>query len=377
MKKNYTIIGLAGAVLLVAGFVYFSFGGVPRGIQKVISNDGLAELAIPKNALPKGVSIKDISITNVSVDDDIIAYEFKPDGTAFSAGLTFKAIFKNRDSIIPVPLLISKANDIEFVSGAETTLDLTKNEATISVPVAHFSGVAIGRTPAYAFFKATIEVPAQVPIGDIVTAKVTLTKTTDSVVLFNNRVFNPLLSPLENNPTVPTLGRTGHRLVRDSVKIKGRASASSIFVPQKDFYDRPPLTPFTGETLTVESSDYYCDTLGFGLIQFGFHLTYEGEAVNIISDGPSGQNSRVESSLGARKDGSAAVFIGTELECVARPSVQGGTGAGVTESESKAIGDIFDEVPSTNTPAASPSATKSPGAIKVCGLPGGPPCPKR
>ena len=366
MKKNYTIIVIAGAVLLVAGFLYFLFGGASRGIQKVISDDGLAELAIPRNALPEGMSIEDISITNVSVEDTMIAYEFKPDGIAFSKELTFKTTFKNRDNVIPIPFLISKENGIEPVSGAEITLDFTKNETTISMPMAHFSGVAIARE----FFKATMEVPAQVHIGDVVTAKVTLTKAADSVVLFNNRVFNPLLSPLENNPTVPTLGRTGHRIVRDSVKIKGRTSASSIFVPKRDFYDRPPLTPFTSETLTVESSDYYCNTLGSGLIQFGLDLTYEGEAVDVVSDGPAGQNSRVESSLGVRS-GSASVFVHKELECVARPSVQGGTGSGVSESESKAVGDILDEGQSQVPPAVKP-----PRAY-VCGLPGGPACPPK
>ena len=367
MKKYSTLIGIAGAVLLVAGFMYFSRGDVTPDIQKVVSNDGRAELTIPKNALPEGMSIKDISITNVSVNDAIIAYELKPDGTAFSNELTFKTTFKNSGNVIPILFLISKENGIEPVNGAEISLDLTKNETTILMPMAHFSGVAIARE----FFKATMEVPAQVHIGDVVTAKVTLTKAADSVVLFNNRVFNPLLSPLENNPTVPTLGRTGHRIVRDSVKIKGRASASSIFVPERDFYDRPPLTSFKGETLTVESSDYYCNTLGSGIIQFGLELRYEGEAVDVVPDGSSGKNSRVESSLGVRS-GSASVFVHKELECVARPSVPDTTGSGASESESKAVGEILDEDQSQ-----APPTTKPPGSAIVCGLPGGPACPKR
>ena len=130
MKKHYTIIGIAGAVLLVTGFMYFYFGP-SRGIQKVISNDGLAELEIPKNALPEGMSIKDISITNVSVDDTMIAYELKPDGTIFSEEPTFKTTFKNKDNIIPIPFSISEENGIELVSGAEITLNLAKNETTV------------------------------------------------------------------------------------------------------------------------------------------------------------------------------------------------------------------------------------------------------
>lgn len=355
MKKYYIVIGITGAVFLVASFMYFSFGGASRGIQKVISNDGLAELTIPRNALPEGMSIKDILITNVSVDDAIIAYELKPDGTAFSAPLTFKTTFKNKDSVIPVPFLISEANGIEPVSGVETTLDLTKNETTISMPIAHFSVLAIPFAAAYTLFDATVEVPAQVYIEDVVTAKATLRLNTGTL-----RAFDPWIGVT-----------TGLRLVRDSVKVEGKVIGDrNNLVPYRDFDNRPPLSAFTGETLTVESSDYRCAKLGIGVIGFQFVLTYDGEAFDVVSGDvlSSGQ----PEALGVRKSesGGGRVSVYKELVCVARPSTGDGTGSGVSESESKAIGEILDEdrIPPSSAP---------PGKGIVCGLPGGPVCPPK
>jgi len=362
--KKYIIIWIAGAVLMFAGFMYFSFGGASPDIQKVVSNDGRAELEIPKNALPEGMSIKDISITNVSVDDTTIAYEFKPDGTAFSAGLTFKVTFKNKDSVIPIPFLISKKNGIEPVNGAKVSLNLTKNETAVSLPIAHFSDLLIPLTLTSTFFNVTMEAPAQVYIEDIITAKLTLNKTADSVAL-SDGALNPWV--LTRNGIVNSIvGRGGYRLVRDAVGIYGGVIGDpQIFAPDRIFDNRPPPSAFTGETLTIKSNDYRCDKLGAGGIQFWFNLTYD-----VTSDVPS-----------ERTIGDERISVRKELECVARPSVHSGSGSGVSESESKAVGDIFDEgesqVPPNSAPSASPSATKSPGSIKVCGLPGGSPCPKR
>lgn len=354
MKKQYIIIGIVGVVLLVAGFMYFSFGGASRGIQKVISNDGLAELTIPKNALPEGMSIKDISITNVSVDDSMIAYELKPDGTAFSAPLTFKTTFKNKDNVIPVPFLISREKGIELVSDVETTLDLTKNEATISMPMAHFSGVVFSTDHTGALFNATMNVPAQVYIEDIVSAKVILNKIEESEVISNlvNERFNRAAELLgvigENRPKGEfylTFVSTGYRLIRDSVKINGKLSADwFIFAPDKIFDNRPALTAFTGETFTVESSDYRCEKLGFGSMYFTLGLTYEVEEFQIPSGGPL-----------VRRSVDGTVTLSKRLECVARPSVLDGTGSGVSESESKAIGDILE------TASADPARVECPG----------------
>src|SRR3989344_7837666 len=375
MKKYYTIIGLLGVVLLVAGFMYFSFGGASRDIQKVISNDGLAELEIPKNSLPEGMSIKDISITNISVDDTTIAYEFKPDGTAFSAGLTFKVTFKNKDSVIPIPFLISKKNGIEPVSDAEIVLDLTKKETTISVPMKHFSVLIFPTRSASAFFSATMDVPDQVYIDDVVTAKATLNKNIDSVVLFSE--LNPWAVPVYDDNNRPLLSphMLGYKVARDSVHVWGKVNASGLVVgPAGDFYGYPEDSLFTGESLSVKSREHRCVRLGRGGVFFRFGLTYDATAVDVISGGQPGQPLRVGSSLGLKKynkSGHGFVSAYKELECVARPSVQGGTGSGASESESKAVGDILDEDQSQVPPASQP-----PGTVKICGLPGGEPCQK-
>lgn len=380
MKRNYRIsIMLAGAIILVAGFVYFLYGGISQNIQKVISNDGLAELEVPENALPKGIAIKDISITNVSVDDTMVVYEFKPDGVIFSDELTFKTTIKNIGNIIPIPLIFSKENGIEFASGAEINQNTEKNEVTISLPMAHFSVLIFPSSSAYAFFYATMKAPLQVYIGDIVPAKATIHMNPESVVLFSE--LNPWAKPLydADNRIISGLGRhtLGYRLVRDSVKVAlKRVDASpQIFQPGYSFDPQS-----TGEPLTFESRDYRCDQVGFGKIYFNFFLTYNGEAVDVISDGQPGQaggSLRVGSSLGLErfnKSGGGTIGTGRLIECVARPTVGDGVGtSGASESEAKAVGEIFlNEGQSQTSPT-----TESPGKVKVCGLPGGPACQKR
>ena len=238
--------------------------------------------------------------------------------------------------------------------------------------MAHFSGLIIPISPANLLFKATMEAPGQVYIEDIATAKVTFHKVADSVVLIVS-ASNPWVVTRYDAENRSLLGRTGYRLVRDSVKVKGKVSEEfAVLAPDRSFDNRPPLTPFTAETLTVTSSDYRCTTLGFGGIHFWLDLTYEVEAVNVTSDAFA-ENTRVGSSLGVKKRGGGLVFAHKDLECVARPTVESGTGSGVSESESKAVGDILDEVP----PATPSPATKSPGKGIVCGLPGGPACPPK
>lgn len=376
MKKHYVIIGIAGAVLLVAGFVYFLLGATSQDIQKVISNDGLAELEIPRNALPEGMSIKDISITNVSVNDDMIAYELKPDGTAFSAPLTFKATFKNEGNVIPIPFFISEKNGIEPVNGAKISLNVTTNETTISVPMAHFSVLTFPMRSGYAFFSATMEVPEQVYIGDVVPAKATLNKKIDQVVLFSE--LNPWSKPVYDDEGLLLLAphNLGYKIARDSVYVSGWASASlssasDAVGPHRAFHGYPPRSFFTGESLSVKSSnDFHCEKLGTGGISFHFSFEYDAEAVDVLPGENPGSILKIGSSLGLqrfKKSGYGFVETYRETECVARPSLPDGTGSGVSESESKAVGDILDEAP----------ATKSPGKGVVCGLPGGPVCPPK
>ena len=378
VKKHYTIIGIMGAVLLVAGFMYFSLGGASRSIQKVISNDGLAELEIPKNALPEGMSIKDISITNVSVDDTMIAYELKPDGATFSAPLTFKTTFKNRDNVIPIPFSISKENGIEPVNGAEVTLNLSKNETTVSAPVTHFSILTFPTRTARAFFSATMAIPDQVYVGDVVTAKVTLNKHTDRVVLFSE--LNPWAVPVYDDKERLILAphNLGYKIDRDSVQVSGRAAAHESVGPRMSVDDRPALSSFVGESLSVKLSDFNCEKLGKGSITHIFEFTYNARAVDVTSDG-SASSVQEGSTLGLNKfnkRGDGFIRVNEETECIARPSLPDNTGASVPESESKAVGDILDEGPSS-APVTPPPTTKPPGKGIVCGLPGGPACPPK
>jgi len=321
------------------------------------------------------MSIKDISITNVSVDDAIIAYELKPDGTDFSNELTFKTTFKNSGNVIPTPFLLSKENGLEPVSGVKISLNLTKNEATISVPMVHFSVLSFPTRTDRAFFSATMDVPDQVYIGDTVTAKATLNKNVDSVVLFSE--LNPWAVPIYDDEKRLLLAphNLGYRIIPNSVQVKGRAEAHRAVGPGIYVYNRPALSPFIGESLSVKSNDFNCEELGTGSISFWFDLTYDAEAVDVTPGKNPGSILKVGSSLGLKrykKSGYGFVDAYSELECVARPSVQGGTGGGVSESESKAVGDILDEGQSQVPPVVKP-----PGSGYVCGLPGGPACPKK
>lgn len=376
MKKNQLIKVIVGLVAVVVITVVFF---ITRSTAYTItSDDGNAQLEIPKSALPEGMSIKDISITNVSVDDTMIAYELKPDGTAFSKEVTFKTTLKNSGNIIPTPFLLSKESGLEPVSGSKISLNLTKNETVISVPLTHFSILTFPMRTDRAFFSATMDVPDQVYVGDVVTAKATLNKRTDSVVLFSE--LNPWAVPVYDDEKQLILGRhnLGYRIIPNSVKVTGRAEGHDAVGPGIYVYNRPAPSSFIGESMFVKSSDFSCEELGTGGISFWFNLDYDAQAVDVITT--SGADSaglylEVGSSLGLKKynkRGYGFIDAYEEIECVARPSVPDNTGGAVSEEESKAVGNIFDEERSQVPPTTKPT-----GSGIVCGLPGGPACPPK
>lgn len=371
MNKS-RVIGLTVVLLLAATAAYFLFTDASSAFYTVASDDGLAKLQIPKNALPEGVTKRDISITNVSETDGIIAYELKPEGTVFSEELTFTATFKNTGNTIPIPIHISEEHGLELVSGATTSLDLVKKETTIAVPVTHFSVLTFPMRSTDAFFDATVDVPVQLYVGDVVTAKATLNKHVNSVVLFSE--LNPWAVPLYDDEKRLLLGRhsLGYRIAPDSVHVSGKVSSSFLLDavgPYQNIYGYPNSSVFTGESLTVKSSDFRCEKVGTGGVYFYFDLTFNGVAVDVISGGRPGQILRVGSSLGLQRykqSGSGSVIVGNELECVARPTVNDPGASDVSASDSRAVGDILNDsgVQATSTPV-----------IRICGLPGGPACP--
>ena len=355
--------------------MYLAFrDNVSPNMQKVVSSDGRATLEIPDHALPEGVSVSDISLTNISNDATTLAYELKPDGTTFLVPTIFTTTFTSDTPLSPIPLLMSSSGDTEALSGAEISIDLETKITKISVPVTHFSILEIPLAPANAFFKIAVEIPAETYLEDIVTSRVTLSKSPDLHVLYPENFENHVRITREKGRMTEI---TGFKLVRDSVTIAGRVFGNrDTLSPDKHFPDRPPLSQFNEEIFSVESRDYRCAKTGRANIDFRLDFTYDGEAVNVLFD-PNWTNLRVGPSLGVRKSGTGILNLHTETRCIERPYDERQTPTSVRqglEPGTKATS----QTPHTNTPATPSPTPKPSGAVMtVCGLPGGPACPKR
>ena len=170
MKTNKAIIALIIVVVLGGFFAaIFLLGRTDPPIDEfsitpndesaeptdefsVKSNDASAELFIPKGALPGNVDQDDISVTrisnNPSEDESWIDYELEPDGLEFIDEILLKVQLDNDDDTFPI-VLISNGNGVDLVNNTRTEVDLENNTKIVSIPLTHFSTIAIKSAGAF------------------------------------------------------------------------------------------------------------------------------------------------------------------------------------------------------------------------------------
>ena len=130
---------------------YLPFGNEPEELNNddfsIKSNDGSADLFIPKGALPGSVDEDDISVTRVSNDltenGTWVVYNLEPDGLVFNEEVLFNVTLESANNALPM-VIISNGAGIDLVNNTFTEFDLENHTQRVSIPLTHFSDVWFG-----------------------------------------------------------------------------------------------------------------------------------------------------------------------------------------------------------------------------------------
>ena len=133
----------AVVAMVVAAAVLVGCGGGDDGGKAgsaspavVHSDDGRARLT-----LPVGVDAEGISVERVEREGAAVAYELLPSGTTFDkpATLTITGVPAPEGNQPALAILESEKGEADLVDGVATTYVDGKDEATVVLPIAHFS----------------------------------------------------------------------------------------------------------------------------------------------------------------------------------------------------------------------------------------------
>jgi hypothetical protein len=141
----FIVIGLVAISLYLLGGFPFKKSPESTDNLTIMSNDGLAELTVPRDALPDGVDVDDISVTKVTgdqYDEGMLVYELEPDGLEFKDPVFLNISFTSDNDTIPI-VLISNSTDVELANNTVTEIDLGSNTQTVGIPLSHFSKVIL------------------------------------------------------------------------------------------------------------------------------------------------------------------------------------------------------------------------------------------
>ncbi|KKT57190.1 MAG: hypothetical protein UW81_C0005G0027 [Candidatus Giovannonibacteria bacterium GW2011_GWC2_44_9] len=370
MKKHYIIIGIAGAILLVAGFMYFLLGGASRGVQKVVSDDGLAELEIPKNALPEGVSIKDITMTAIAPADffkesnqpidSVKIYRLEPDGFTLSKPATISVTLSYNPNRAYSPIFLTYSGEKEEAENLNVTdfqIDEERKTFTVSGELSHFSELIFNA-------EARIFNERHIPEGDIT---LPVGQSFDHTYILTASGKWEFVTKDRNDPTLEyhhtfEIGNGTRWVMNPNWRSPHFISAGWRLEPEKIILKEVDL----GATEEYRTTNRFtCVRVGHGspgLSAWPYYTLQETQTV--FRDGKQIRKTWV----GRERHYARLHGYGPNIDCVASPSGQESPSADVRTGEESS--------PATIAP---PSAAPKPsgGTIKVCGLPGGPACPKR
>lgn len=378
MKKHHAIIGMVGTVLLVAGFSYFLFDGSSRDIGKVISDDGNVTLAIPKNVLPQGISTEDIRIKKLDYDavpgkpsreDFIAAYEFQPDGLEFRKPIEVSFVLKNFAGASVPTVDIASKNQIAPLTNQRVKIDAGSKTAFLSGEISHFSQAILRKS----FFAVQINGPGDHFVGDTFDVEV-IHSIEKRMYVSTDDQFITRTRALIGNPEVRgKIGAWVHAVPEAAFpKIAEAVSPGSM-----DYF--PPITaiPEGGELKTT--AIFTC--VKPGSVEFIYESTIAAEVEyhQIPKPQPAAQVTGLpphREILSQGKSYDDFTFLLSPFSCL----------DGATEPPLPAIqvGEPVQEITQrqrtgneTTPPATVVTPERSSGTILVCGLPGGPACPKK
>ncbi len=344
MNKKYLIT--AGIILVIFVIAYVLRPAAEKSSDvRIISNDGKMELVIPIDAIPADVDSKNIKISALSYDDApftledkkdfITAYTMEPDGLIFKKSITFKTEIKlGEKNILPEVAHIQKSRNIaETPKNVSFTIDQEKNTAIAQGQFSHFSTMVFFNSRGGMYLNEG----RSVQVGETFTVDGNVWYTGGKWRMYFEEDDTKLL--IEEKPEwslsgemKPNYGKVAPAFVAN-LPINSRMSGDSYAIPRQTF---TCLEPGNVEMI-------YKATITRVRIQKWEGTSLSGDFNALFLDDTDGEMTTTYN---------VASYFG----CRERYGVK---------------------KPSTTMPSAPAVTPKSSGSGMVCGLPGGPACPKK
>lgn len=347
---------IVGAVVIIALstlallFLKPSLNSGPSTVS-VASADGKFKLEIPLSALSENSLVPEISVARISTEDwrgdPVIIYKLSPDGLTFKEPVTFTATVEIEPGDVPIGLHVDgTAGDITAIENHQAVLDYAQGVATITGTINHFSSILLIKSGVFAtidrgsssYTRVGENREISVSISAIKDDGSPADKINDDVTAIYTRVGlttmkgdltarTDTITPAQIQDVVPRAV-----LVPGGGAIRGRGVFSCVkdgYANQSfDFYIYATVeTEFVGKSII--------DALGRTFLGRNTKVSIEDYVYRLYSEG--------YSCLGGSSDPGQQIPTTTNEPTTAGPQDNTGT----------------DE------------------KIKVCGLPGGEPCPKR
>lgn len=354
-------------LLLVIAGAFFVFLKNTDDVIIVRSDDGRAELRIPKDAVLSGGTIESITMTAIAPKDffkessqpvdTAKVYRLEPDGLTLSEPATISVTFPYDQNKTYSPVFLvhpSKEGAVESLNITDFELDEEGGMLTVSGEVLHFSD-HLFNIDAHIFDARHIpEEKITLPVG----------QSFEHTYIITPGVWEYVTHPSSRDPdhelhVKVEVGNGTRWLVNPDFRSPHIIRTIGRLVPQEIVRDQMDLAATEAYRIT---NTYTCREVGF-------------DRPNVV--GGSWINYTLQTTAGVtvsgkpyiRRDNRSGWVIGRhgpEVDCVAPPREQDSPSADVKSDEQ------------TSPPPALPAAPKTPGGkIIVCGLPGGPACPPR
>jgi len=361
IKQKYFVIALG--VIVLIGIAFAARNILVKKPFVITSADKEATLTISPDALPEGVSLKDVSIAKESVknffdiernEEMLTAYKLLPDGLKLTkpAKITLASAYAQRvDGKFAVPLIFHKSgNNVELVEN--TTIDMTDEGKMVllSGEISHFSWVL--HSPDGIFFIRLEPYSVTLPIGDVVPVSVTIDHKPPRDEIRDGRA---LFALAPDTSWRVNADNNKHYLYETGAKLQPRR----VNLPSQEIKG-PEGVYRAEENLT-------CKQPGFSTLSLRGGIVLDYTLLRIIptwEKQPNGKFQR-EDVMPEKHVVINDVFSTYLYECIDSTELPPPPSADVRSSEE------------TPAPPASAVPGKSGGVIKVCGLPGGEPCPRR
>lgn len=365
MKHTRIILGVSVLLIIIVAYIYTETGvKTPHVIR---SNDGTAELRIPRDAVLSGGTLADISMLAIpptefftesnQPTDGAKVYKLSPDGLTFSKPVTVVVTYPYDAKKSYAPVFLTHADDGSAITSLNITnaeVDEAKKTMSISSELNHFT-ILVSNPEPHIFTSTTL------PLGKL-TKSIGESFTHNLLISPGKWEYINHPSPFDPSYTVRVTLEVGNGTrwnmntdfrAPHIIRTRGRILPAEVV--------REPANLSATEAYRL-STTYTCHTEGedspsvVGGTWFGY--TLQLTSVDSVSNKP-----RIERD---KRLGWVLAPTNPQVTCVASTGDMTTTTAGATGSTN-----------TNTTPPATATPKKPAGVITVCGLPGGPACPKR